>query len=454
MTVTQTLAKFITGLNDASNIPEWVTEKAKLCLINGYGIGLASFNTPYARVAAQAAANLDGERSDGATILVNGKRSSLFGAVISNCALFHGRAQEDASGAAHLGAILIPLLTAAAETGRMPLDRLLSALIAGYEIGGLFEKTYAGKTTPAGLRASPLYGVLAAAAAAAYAMKLNQEQTAAALANAASFAGGILQSFADGTDEWRYQLGMTAHQGWVAAELARVGSISAPHAIEGRSGFVRAFARVDCNLDEVLGQLGHTWFIDRVVFKPYPVCAFNQTPVNAALSLKERLQGRPLSRVVVRMNPYETGYAGMDSRGPFHSISGTLMSIPFCIARTLQYGVPTLADMTVYDDEAVNQLIEKTELVSDESVPSLSCIIEAYIEGENEPVVEKLNMTTTDYNYNRSQVMELIRRVCSEVGVDPKSCEAIERFADAPHEEGLGTVLGQFANLRETAAAK
>ena len=42
---------------------------------------------------------------------------------------------------------------------------LLPALIAGYEVGGLLESAYGPKTTPAGLRASPLYGTLAAAAA-------------------------------------------------------------------------------------------------------------------------------------------------------------------------------------------------------------------------------------------------------------------------------------------------
>ena len=62
------------------------------------------------------------------------------------------------------------------------------------------------------------------------------------------------------------------------------------------------------------------------------------------------------------MNPYETGYAGMDAVGPFHSISGTLMSIPFCIATTLLHGAPT-SRMTTYDDPAVNELIKRIELV-------------------------------------------------------------------------------------------
>lgn len=453
MTVTQTLATFIVGLNKTDAIPARAIEKARVSLLNGYGIGLASFDTPYARVAAKAALAIDGERADGATLLVDGRKTSFLGAVLANSALFHGRAQEDASGAAHLGAILIPLLTAAAETGRMPLDRLLVALLAGYEVGGLFEKAYAQHTTPAGLRASPLYGSLAAAAAASYALDLNEAQTAAALANAASFAGGILQSFADGTDEWRYQLGITARNGWIAAELARAGSVSAPHAIEGKSGFVRAYARVDCKLDDLLAQLGTTWFIDRVVFKPYPVCAFNQTPVNTALKLRERLGTKRPSHIRVRMNPYETGYAGMDSRGPFHSVSGTLMSIPFCIAQTLVHGTPTLRDMMVYDDAEVAALIQHTELVSDPHVATLSCVIEASFDDGTSPMTESLCLTADDYNYDRDKLRALIQRVCDEVGINAKSCDAMERFVDAPQEVGVQRVLDQFAALRAKAIA-
>src|SRR5690606_32220046 len=122
-TVTQKLARFVVSLEKTEAIPQWVQEKIRLCLFNGYGMGLASFNTPYAQVAATAALSTDGEQRQGATLLVNGKRSSMFGAMLSNCALFHGRTQEDTCGAAHLGAVLIPMLTAAAETGRVPLER-------------------------------------------------------------------------------------------------------------------------------------------------------------------------------------------------------------------------------------------------------------------------------------------------------------------------------------------
>lgn len=451
-TLSQSLAEFVVSLKDEANIPAEVMEKARACLFNGYGIGLACFNTPFGRVAADAGLAVDGEQADGATLLANGRKSTMQAAMLSNSALFHGRAQEDALGAAHLGAILIPMLTAAAETGRMPLDRFLPSLIAGYEVGGLFEQAYAGHTTPAGLRASPIYGALASAAAASLALDLDEARTAAALANAASFAGGILQSFADGTDEWRYQLGVSANHGWVAAQLARAGSVSAPHAFEGKAGLVRAYARTDCEVTQLQAKLGKQWFIHRVVFKPYPVCAFNQTPVNAALVFRSQLQGRTPARIQVRMNPYETGYAGMDSTGPFNSVSGTLMSIPFCIANTLLHGAPTLSDMMVYDDPQVAVLIDRITLVSDPDVPRLSCVIDAEFDNGDAPESLRMNKTVEDYNYDRATLRELVLRVGAEVGLDAGSCDALERFVDDPTRAGLDTVLQEFATARDATA--
>lgn len=445
MTLSRKLAEFVTSI-DLATLPPEVVEKARVCLLNGYGIGLGCHNTPYAPVARRAALAMDGERPEGATLLGDGRKTSIAGAALANAALFHGRAQEDTCGAAHLGAIMIPLLTAMTEARNYPVARLLPALIAGYEVGGLLEKAYAGKTTPAGLRASPIYGTLAAAAASAKLMGLNATQTQAAIANAASFTGGILQSFADGTDEWRYQVGMAAGNGFAAAELARAGSVSAPHAIEGKAGFVRAFARTDCDVEALAAGLGRDWAILRVTFKPFPVCAFNQTPVTAALELKKEIAGRTIKSVTVTMNPYETGYAGMDSVGPFNSISGTLMSIPFCIAATLLHGTPTMRMMTTYDDAGVNALVGRVTLVSDEAVPTLCCRIAVTL--EDGTVIERNeNKTTDDFAYDRAADSALIRRVGAESDIPAAVYDRLEAFVWGLPEGDIAEVLGCFAAL-------
>jgi 2-methylcitrate dehydratase PrpD len=445
MSATAKIARFI-GALDFAAVPPEVAEKTRTCLLNGYGIALGCHDTPYAPVARRAALAIYGEQPGGATLLGDGRKTSVAGAVLGNAALFHGRAQEDTCGAAHLGTILIPLLSALIEARGYPLVRLLPALLVGYETGGLLEKAYAGSTTPGGFRASPVYGTLAAAAGAAKLMDLPEQRIAAALANAASFSGGILQSFSDGTDEWRYQVGLAAQIGLVAAELARAGSVSAPHAIEGKSGFVRAFARQDCDVEALLSGLGRDWAVMRVTFKPFPVCAFNQTPVTAALAMRDKLGEAGIAAVRVHMNPYETGYAGMDATGPFNSVSGTLMSIPFCIATTLLHGVPDMARMTTYDDREVNALIPRIQLVSDASVPSLCCRIEVST-ADARTLVQDQRMTTRDFAFDRKGVSALVRRIGAEQAVPAQSYDTIEAFVDDLPGGNIDAVLRAFTLL-------
>lgn len=423
-TLSSQIAAFVTTLS-LDTVPATVTEKARACLLNAYGMGLNGHATAFAPVARRMALAMGGEVPGGALLLGDGRRTSLAGALVANGALFHGRAQEDTCGAAHFGTVLVPLLTALVEMRGYPLERLIPALIAGYEAGGLLEAAFAAQTTPAGFRATATYGAVAAAAAASRLMELDAAATASAIAAAASFTGGVLQSFADGTDEWRYQPGIVAHNGLVAAELARAGAVAAPHALEGKAGLVRAFARIDTAPD-LASALGRDWAMLRVTFKPYPVCAFNQTPVTAALAVRETLKDARPGAIRVRMNPYETGYAGMDARGPFASISGTLMSIPFCIATTLVHGVPTTRHMTTYDDPAVADLIARTTLITDPSVPVLSAVIE--VDTAAGTLVHEQRMTPADYAYDRRTLSALLRRIGAEEGVPDKAFDRVEAF--------------------------
>jgi 2-methylcitrate dehydratase PrpD len=450
-TLTQAIAGFTAKL-DMNNLPAFAVEKAKTCLINAYGMALGGRATPYAPVAREAALALEGELPRGATLLGDGRKTSIGGACLANSALFHGRTQEDTCGAAHFGTVLIPLITAMTEARRYPLSSFIPALVAGYEAGGLIENAYCSVTTAGGFRSSPLYGTLAAAAAAARLMGLDERQTAAALANAASFSGGILQSFADGTDEWRYQVGIAARDGLAAAELARAGSVGAPNALEGKSGFIRSYARATPDVAALAAKLGKEWAISRVTFKPYPVCAFNQTPVTAALALREAVDPAAIKAVRVRMNPFEMGYAGMDAKGPFNSVSGTLMSIPFCIATTLVRGVPSMRSITTYDDAAVNALVERVTLLSDAGVPTLCAVIE--IETQDGRIhTRDQRMTPADYAYDRAKVSNLVRRIGAEEKVPSSAYDLLERFVERLPNGSLEEVFTSFAMIEERMAA-
>lgn len=175
---------------------------------------------------------------------------------------------------------------------------------------------------------------------------------------------------------------------------------------------------------------------------------FNQTPVTGALVLREVLGTRTPSAVRVRMNPYETGYAGMNAVGPFNSISGTLMSIPFCIATTLVYGAPSMARMTIYDDPIVEALMHRTTLISDPSVPTLSAIIEA--DTEEGTIVHEQRMTAADYAYDRPTVSRMLRRIGREQSIPPEAFDKIEGFADRLPQVAIHDAISAFSVAKES----
>jgi 2-methylcitrate dehydratase PrpD len=441
----QDIARFVAAL-DIDRVPPEVVEKLRGCILNGFGVAMGSYQTPYHNVASTAVLATDGEMPNGATLLLSGRKTSIGGAALANAALFHGRCQEDTCGTVHLGAVVIPMLTAMAEARNYPMSRFLPALLAGYEVAGLFDKEYGVKTAPAGLRASPLYGTLGAAAAAGKMMGLNEQQLTSAIANAASFTGGILQSFTDGTDEWRYQVGIAGRNGLTAAELAKAGSVSAVGALEGKAGFVRAYARVEPEPAKLMERLGKDWSALRVTFKPFPVCAFNQTPVTAGLLLRDKIGAQAIKAVRVRMNPYETGYAGMTETGPFTTISGTLMSIPFCIAVTMVYGAPDMRRMTTYDDPKINALVDKITLVSDADVPNLSAVIEVDT-ADGQTIRHEQRMTFNDYAYDWNGVSQLMRRIGKEEGISPTVYDRLESFVRDIPNGSIKTVIDLFTQL-------
>lgn len=281
------------------------------------------------------------------------------------------------------------------------------------------KSCFSTNTTPRGFRASTLYGAIATAAAVSKLLDLPASKISAALANAASFSGGILQSFKEANDEWRYQVEVTANTGWMAAELARERSISTREPFEGAFGLLPVFAQSKDRVSDLSQQLGTNWQTLRVTFKPFPVCAFNQIPVTAALELRLQVAAQNIYRVRVFMNPYECGYAGMDSKRPLTSISGALMSIPFCIAIALIHGAPSLSQMTQYSDPEVKALIKQTDLISDPAIKTRSFRIK--VQTKSGQVHEVFCPTIpSNYAYGWAKLMQRLHKISKQENI-PKS---------------------------------
>lgn len=175
-TIRERLGSFVFRCS-TDNIPAEVLEKAKTSMINGIGIGISCHSIDSAGIARRLAKNESGTVSkNGATIFCDGSKVSLMSAAFANSCLFHARAQEDTLGTTHAGTIIIPAALVIAERNGNSGKEVLEAIIAGYEVAGTFDRTISAFTTPRGLRASPIFGIIGCAAAISKLLTLSASQ--------------------------------------------------------------------------------------------------------------------------------------------------------------------------------------------------------------------------------------------------------------------------------------
>jgi 2-methylcitrate dehydratase PrpD len=131
-------------------------------------------------------------------------------------------------------------------------------------------------------------GAFGGAAAAARVFGLSAEQVESAFGIALSQAAGSLQFLANGAWTKRFQVGWSALNGLTAACLAREGFRGAGEALEGRAGFLRAYAP-NPTPERALQDLGRAWELMETAVKPYPSCRYGHANVDAALALRAEL---------------------------------------------------------------------------------------------------------------------------------------------------------------------
>ncbi len=361
MSLDRDLALFSAEL-ESGDIPQEVRERARACLVHGLVVGAASVQTGFGGIAEAAAG--PPLSSGGARSLVSGERYAAQVAAHINGTLLQARAQEDTHGTFHSGVVVLPAALAAAEVANGDGKTLLDGVIIGYEVGIALSRRYTELSTPPH-RATGVYGPVAAAAAAARIMGLDVDRTAAALAIAAAHSGGTTESFGAGTHEWHFQSGLAAGSGVIAANLAAAGALGSDAAFEGPGGFLEAYPGTTEGAGEVASSLGSSWGILEVTFKPFPVCAFNQTPalIASRLHADDQVDVSKVESVRIEMNEREARYPGMDNQGPYEAIEETLMSTQFSVATALVGGEITFASLGRFDGDPQCRIAAATELV-------------------------------------------------------------------------------------------
>jgi len=364
-----------------------------------------------------------------ATLLCDGARVDAEHAAFANATLMHTRAQDDTHFAAktHVGSAVIPAALALAERNGASGADFLVALAAGCEVACAVGERLAAAATERGFRATPIFGPLGAAAAGARLRGLDAQATADAIAIASSFAAGLNQMWIDGSSEYRFELGMAARNGVVASALAAGGFKGASHWYEGDAGFARAFAGGDDPPDD--WELGTRWRALDVTYKPYPVCAITQSPVDIAIGLAREHDVDPDDVVAVRchLNAADRTYPGTVNDGPFADIAASLMSAQFCVAMAIKDRSATLAGLRELEDPALMRLVRATDVLGDEALPPLAARVEIDL-ARGGTLAGELVPTAETYGWDWDGVLANVERMEPEMRVGRA---ALDELTDA-----------------------
>jgi len=290
VTASERLARFVHEL-DLAAIPLAAREHAKLCLMDTLGIAFAATKEPAAIAAATVARRTSGAPES--TLLVHGDRVPAPMAALANgtAAFSHNFTDTTLSCVIHGGPVAVPAALAAGEMMTASGAEVLTAIVAGYEVMTRIGNSINSGTArmahhKKGYHPTATCGVFGAAAIAAKLTGLSVEGTVAALGVAGSFASGLSESLTDGSDVWRAHGGIAAHNGVLAALLARAGLTGPRGVLDGKKGFCTAFTDGRYDAGALVEGLGERWLVQDAAFKLHNTAHVWALPLDALAAVR------------------------------------------------------------------------------------------------------------------------------------------------------------------------
>lgn len=341
--VTRELSRFVAGLS-YDMLPVEVRERVKALALDLVGISVRARNEAESTPAMISAAARLGLAAGACTVIGDAAGYAPPGAAMLNGTLAHSLDFDDthASGSLHPSAPIVPAAFAAAEMTGAEGRAAIAAIVAGYEA----QIRLSLALDPAahydrGFHPTATCGAFGAAAAAGRLLGLDPEGHANAFGIALSMAAGSMQYLVNGAWTKRSHVGHAAMCGLIAATLAREGYKGAADAIEGKWGFLHAYAPA-ADAGKVVDGLGRRWETLKIAVKPYPSCRYSHAPLDGILALacEHGIQAEEVEEVVVGLP--EPGWKLIGDPEPAKqspkSVVDGQFSMAFCAAVALRGG--------------------------------------------------------------------------------------------------------------------
>ncbi len=440
--LTEILGQFVaeTGFRD---IPGSVVARAKISLVHNLVLAVAGRSRE--TVAGPMAKQFWGAPPQ-ATLLHDGSQISLEAAAFANGALIHARSQDDthAASTSHPGGVVMPVALALGEYEKVTGTEFLTALILGYEILCRVGRDFDERLTLRGFRAAPVVGVFGAAAAGAKLLRLSRNQTAHALGLSAHLAGGLAQVWKDGSPEGPLQLGFAARNGLLAARSAGAGATASSHALEGASGFYRAYADTAETALEATAGLGSDWQFTEITVKAHPVCAILQGPLDSLSRLmrEARLKTEMVESATLALNPYEANYPGINNPGLISSATAAKMSAQFTLALAMKDGAVRMEGLDRFADSAIRSISQRIDVIADAALAVRSSKVSLRLV-DGRTLSDEITKPVGQPDF--SEMAQFSQRIAAETGL--RSGAFDDFLAEIDHLDGAQNLAGIFASI-------
>ena len=376
MGVTQDFAAYAASIRLA-HLPPEVTARARLLVLDLVGNIVRARHDAESTPPLLAATRALGLAAGNAAVFGDTARYTPAGAALLNGALGHSLDFDDthAAGSLHPGCPIIAAAFAAGEMAGASGADVLAAIVAGYEVTcRLALALPAGDHYQRGFHPTATCGAFGAAAAAARVFGLAAPAIEDAFGIALSTTAGSLQFLANGAWTKRFQVGWSAMAGLSAATLAREGFKGAADALDGKHGFLRAYAPNPVP-ERAVQNLGTEFELMQTAVKPYPSCRYGHAAIDAALALHAELALKPEDVESVTIGLSESGMLLIGEpqdkkRSPENVVDGQF-SAPFVVAAALASGAMGWDSYALLNDPAVRALLPHITCHRDPDVQAL-----------------------------------------------------------------------------------
>ena len=364
---TTELAAFAAGLR-FSDIPAPVIRKAEDLLVDWFGSAVAGRDArPVQSITRFALAT--GPQGGPSEVINGGTSSSPYLAAMANAAASHMVEQDDVHNGSvfHPATVVFPAALAVAQALGASGEQLLTAAVAGYEVG-IRVGEFMGRSHYKVFHTTGTAGTLAAAAAVGHLLGLDALRMQHAFGSAGTQSAGLWEFLRTAADSKQLHTAHAAAAGLMAAYLAKDGFTGAAQILEGQQGMAAGMSS-DADPAKLTDGLGTRWATSETSFKYHACCRHTHPAADALLQVMQinHLKPPDLDRVVTHVHQ-----GAIDVLGPVlkpTTVHQSKFSMGTTLALAARFGHAGLAEFEQHFlDEATQALRDRVEMVLDAEV--------------------------------------------------------------------------------------